>query len=65
MNPHDLINAVFWMGVSGGALTIGSIIAILMQGLESSNNSKNSSSSNVEFDEFYDANDRISYEKTN
>ena len=64
MDPHAIINAVFWLGVSGGALVIGSLIVILAQSMEKNNVVSNSAQlPHIVYDEFYDASNSISFNK--
>jgi hypothetical protein len=63
LNPYDIINAVFWLGVSGGALAIGSLIAIFVQRRKCPRGASNLPLPHFGFDEFYDASDNISFEK--
>lgn len=62
MNPYDVLNGVFWLGVFGGSLAIGSLIAIFVQRSNCSNDTSNPPLPRVGFDEFYDASDNISFE---
>ena len=64
MNPYDILNAVFWLGVFGGALALGSLIAIFVQRRNCSDDddASNLPSPYVGSDEFYDASDNISFE---
>jgi hypothetical protein len=49
-----------WLGVFGGALIIGSSMAILAQSMRNNDDSQLQHYS--KFDEFYDASDNISFE---
>jgi hypothetical protein len=50
-----------WLGVFGGALIVGSSIAILVQSMRNNDDSQLQHYS--KFDEFYDASDKISFKK--
>jgi len=62
LDPHAVVNAVMWLGVFGGALIIGSSMAILSQYWKNYDKPEHLESARIEFDEFYDASDNISFE---
>ena len=61
MDPYGIVNAVMWLGAFGGALIIGSSIAMLAQSMRNNDDSQLQHYS--KFDEFYDASDKISFRK--
>jgi hypothetical protein len=64
LDPYGIVNAVFWLGVFGGSLIIGSLMVIFLQRRNYTDETNNLQSPYITFDEFYDASDNISFEKT-
>ncbi len=63
MDPYDIVNTVFWLGVFGGALVIGSLIVIVAQMEKKYVVLNNAQLPHIAFDEFYDASDNISFNR--
>jgi hypothetical protein len=59
---YGIVNTVFWLGVFGGSLVIGSLIAILVQMEKNYVVPNNTQLPHIGFDEFYDASDNISFD---